>query len=77
MPAWWTTVLAGDGLKTGQAVSRTDATGATVEDGPISARDFWPPSAKPSELITRSLIALRTVRSAWPRRAQPVKALFA
>jgi hypothetical protein len=36
----WTTVLGGGGLKTGQVVGRTDKTGGTVEENPISAADF-------------------------------------
>jgi hypothetical protein len=36
----WTTVLGGGGLKTGQVVGRTDKTGGTVEERPISAADF-------------------------------------
>jgi uncharacterized protein (DUF1501 family) len=36
----WSTALAGCGVKGGQAVGRTDATGASVTDRPISAQDF-------------------------------------
>jgi hypothetical protein len=36
----WTTVLAGGGIKGGQTVGATDATGAAVKDRPITARDF-------------------------------------
>src|SRR5262245_6942459 len=36
----WTTVLAGGGVKGGRAVGRTDASGATVAERPVSARDF-------------------------------------
>jgi hypothetical protein len=36
----WTSVLAGAGIKTGQAVGSTDATGADVKDRPISSADF-------------------------------------
>ena len=39
-PRAWTTALAGAGLKTGQAIGRTDKQGGTVEDHPISAIDF-------------------------------------
>lgn len=39
-PRAWTTVLAGGGLKTGQAIGRTDKVGGTVADRPISAPDF-------------------------------------
>lgn len=36
----WTTVLAGAGMKNGQAVGRTDAKGGTVSDRPISTPQF-------------------------------------
>ena len=36
----WSTVLAGGGVKGGQAVGRTSADGMTVEDRPVSAGDF-------------------------------------
>jgi hypothetical protein len=36
----WTTVLAGGGVKGGRIIGRTDASGATVADRPVSARDF-------------------------------------
>src|SRR5262245_15702594 len=36
----WTTVLAGGGVKGGRTVGRTDASGATVAEPPVSARDF-------------------------------------
>jgi hypothetical protein len=36
----WTTLLAGGGLRTGQVVGRTDATGGTVEERPIGVPDF-------------------------------------
>jgi hypothetical protein len=36
----WTSILAGAGLKIGQAVGSTDATGADVKDRPISSADF-------------------------------------
>ena len=36
----WSTVLAGGGVKGGQAVGRTSADGTTVEDRPVSAADF-------------------------------------
>src|SRR5208283_2317851 len=39
-PRAWTTVLAGAGIKGGQAVGRTDKEGGSVEDRPISAIDF-------------------------------------
>jgi uncharacterized protein (DUF1501 family) len=39
-PKAWTTLLAGGGLKTGQAVGRTDKAGGTVEDGKVSGIDF-------------------------------------
>lgn len=36
----WSTVLVGGGIQGGQVIGRTDKTGATVEDRPISAVDF-------------------------------------
>jgi hypothetical protein len=36
----WTTLLAGAGLKAGQVIGRTDASGAKVEERPVSAADF-------------------------------------
>jgi Protein of unknown function (DUF1501) len=39
-PKAWTTALAGGGIKTGQAVGRTDPQGGTVETGMVSAVDF-------------------------------------
>jgi hypothetical protein len=37
----WSTVLMGGGVKGGQVIGRTDASGATVEDRPVSAADFF------------------------------------
>jgi hypothetical protein len=39
-PRAWTTLLAGGGIKGGQAVGKTDAEGASVVERPISALDF-------------------------------------
>jgi uncharacterized protein (DUF1501 family) len=39
-PKAWTTLLAGAGIKVGQAVGRTDKEGGAVEDKPVSAVDF-------------------------------------
>jgi uncharacterized protein (DUF1501 family) len=36
----WSTVLAGGGIKGGQVVGKTDSSGATVTDRPISVSDF-------------------------------------
>ena len=36
----WSSVLMGGGIKSGQVIGRTDDTGATVEDRPVSAADF-------------------------------------
>jgi hypothetical protein len=36
----WSTVLAGGGVKGGQLIGQTDKEGATVEERPISVRDF-------------------------------------
>ena len=39
-PQAWTSVLAGGGIKAGQAIGRTDKQGGTVEEGRVSAVDF-------------------------------------
>lgn len=39
-PRAWTSLLAGGGIKTGQAVGRTDREGGSVEEGKVSAVDF-------------------------------------
>jgi hypothetical protein len=39
-PRAWTTVLAGGGIKTGQAIGKTDREGGDVVDGKVSAVDF-------------------------------------
>jgi hypothetical protein len=39
-PRAWTAALAGAGIKTGQAVGRTDKQGGSVEDTPVSGVDF-------------------------------------
>lgn len=39
-PRAWTSVLAGAGIKAGQAVGRTDKDGGTVEEGRVTAVDF-------------------------------------
>jgi len=39
-PQAWSTVLAGGGIKSGQTIGRTDAQGATVEEGRVNAVDF-------------------------------------
>jgi uncharacterized protein (DUF1501 family) len=39
-PRAWTTVLFGGGVRGGQIIGRTDPTGATVAERPISAVDF-------------------------------------
>jgi uncharacterized protein (DUF1501 family) len=36
----WTTLLAGGGVRGGQVIGKTDREGATVEDRPVSVRDF-------------------------------------
>ncbi len=37
----WSTMLMGGGVKRGQVIGRTDSTGATVEDRPVSVGDFF------------------------------------
>lgn len=39
-PRAWTSLLAGGGIKTGQAVGRTDKEGGSVEEGKVGAVDF-------------------------------------
>ncbi len=39
-PRAWTSVLAGAGIKAGQAIGKTDKEGATVENGQVGAVDF-------------------------------------
>jgi hypothetical protein len=39
-PRAWSTVLIGGGIRGGQVVGRTDAEGATVVDGRVTAIDF-------------------------------------
>ena len=39
-PAAWSAVLAGAGVKGGQAVGKTSKDGATVEDKPVGVADF-------------------------------------
>jgi hypothetical protein len=39
-PAAWSTVIAGGGVKGGQAVGKTSPDGSTVEDRPVSSADF-------------------------------------
>jgi hypothetical protein len=36
----WTTMFMGAGIKGGQVIGRSDSTGATVEDRPVSVQDF-------------------------------------
>ena len=66
----WTTVL---GVPVSRLVKRLAAPmlpGRPSRTAPSAPGTSWPPSAKPSELNTRSLIASRTVRLAWPRRGR-------
>lgn len=42
----WSTVLCGGGIKTGQVVGRTDASGGTVEENPVGVGDFFATVAK-------------------------------
>ena len=39
-PNAWTTVLAGGGIKGGQTVGRTSASGMAIEDRPVAVTDF-------------------------------------
>ena len=77
-PRAWTTVLAGAGLKTGQAVGRTDAKGANVEDGPISAGDFIATISKALGIdYTKSYRVANRPIGLVKKGSQPVKELFA
>lgn len=49
-PRAWTSVLAGGGLRLGQAVGRTDKQGATVEERKVSAVDFMATVCKALEI---------------------------
>jgi uncharacterized protein (DUF1501 family) len=39
-PNAWTTVLAGGGIKGGQVIGKTSASGEAVEDRPVAVTDF-------------------------------------
>jgi uncharacterized protein (DUF1501 family) len=49
-PKAWTSVMAGAGLKLGQAVGRTDKKGGTVEEGKVTAVDFMATVCKALEI---------------------------
>ena len=78
-PKAWTTLLAGAGLKTGQAIGRTDHKGAQVEDRPVGSNDFLATICKAlgidytQEFRTRSGRPLRIVS----KGETPIKELFA
>ena len=75
----WTLAMGGCGLKTGQAVGRTDKSGKTVEEGKANAPDFIATVCQTlgidftQQFRTRDN---RPVRLA-DKSAQPIKALFA
>ncbi|WP_439630401.1 DUF1501 domain-containing protein [Gemmata sp.] len=73
----WTTVLAGGGVKGGAVVGRTDKTGATVEDRPVSAADFMATicHALGVDADAEFNVAGRPVR-AVEKRANPLTELF-
>jgi uncharacterized protein (DUF1501 family) len=78
----WTSVLFGAGLKTGQVVGRTDASGALVEERPISVVDFMATICKALGIdYTKEYTApggrpLPIVNN-LPTKPQPVAELFA
>ncbi|MDB5391208.1 MAG: hypothetical protein JWM11_6854 [Planctomycetaceae bacterium] len=49
-PRAWTSVMAGGGLKLGQAIGRTDKQGGTVEEGKVTAVDFMATVCKALEI---------------------------
>ncbi|MFO0808759.1 MAG: DUF1501 domain-containing protein [Gemmataceae bacterium] len=51
-PRAWTTLLAGAGVKGGQAIGRTDKAGAAVEDRKVSAIDFMATVCKALDIDT-------------------------
>jgi hypothetical protein len=77
-PRAWTTVLAGGGIKTGQAIGRTDKLGGTVEDAQVSGVDFMATVCKAlnidytQNLYTRTGRPIRVV----DKNEKIVKALF-
>jgi hypothetical protein len=74
----WCTMLAGGSIRAGQVVGRTDATGATVLDRPVSARDFMATLTKilgidhAKEIQTSVGRPIRVVE----RGGQPIRELF-
>jgi Protein of unknown function (DUF1501) len=61
-PRAWTTVLAGGGIKTGQAVGHTDKSGGTVEDTPVSGVDFMATVCKALNIDYTQNLTTRTGR---------------
>jgi hypothetical protein len=61
-PRAWTTVLAGGGIKAGQAIGRTDKMGGTVEDLPVSGVDFMATVCKALDIDYTQNLTTRTGR---------------
>ena len=75
----WTTVLGGGGLRVGQAVGRTNASGMEVEDRPVSTADFMATICRAMGIdFTKENITPegRPIRIS-ATGAQPVRELFA
>ena len=69
-PNAWTTVLAGGGIKGGQAIGKTSADGTTVEERPVSVATSWPRLPWPWASIQRSKTTPTSAgRSASSKRA--------
>jgi uncharacterized protein (DUF1501 family) len=61
-PRAWTTVLAGGGIKAGQAIGRTDKMGGTVEDVQVSGVDFMATVCKTLDIDYTQNLTTRTGR---------------
>lgn len=75
----WTLAMGGCGLKTGQAVGRTDKTGKSVEEGKVSAPDFIATVCQALGIDHAQQFRTRDGRPVrlTDKIAQPVKAMFA
>jgi uncharacterized protein (DUF1501 family) len=75
----WTTVLAGGGLKHGQAIGNTGSSGGTVESKPISAGDFMATVGKALGIDVTAEWEIATGRPIpkVAKGSEPVKELFA
>jgi hypothetical protein len=75
----WSTVLGGAGLKTGQVIGRTDKTGGTVEEYPISTIDFMATVCKALGIDHNKQVLARNGRPfrLVDKGARPIEELFA